>query len=158
MNTFSKLLILSAITAGGLGARAQEAPVQGFVHEQSSADGYVWPTDQAVLDKLDKWQDKKFGVLFHWGLYSVPGIVESWSICSEDVDWIGRKVNLPYDEYKKWYFNLKDSLNPVDFNPEQWADIMDRAGMKYMVFTTKHHDGFCTFDSKLTDFTATKTS
>ncbi len=156
MNTFSKLLILSAITAGGLGARAQEAPVQGFVHEQSSADGYVWPTDQAVLDKLDKWQDKKFGVLFHWGLYSVPGIVESWSICSEDVDWIGRKVNLPYDEYKKWYFNLKDSLNPVDFNPEQWADIMDRAGMKYMVFTTKHHDGFCTFDSKLTDFTVAK--
>ena len=156
MNTFSKLLILSAITAGGLGARAQEAPVQGFVHKQSSADGYVWPTDQAVLDKLDKWQDKKFGVLFHWGLYSVPGIVESWSICSEDVDWIGRKVNLPYDEYKKWYFNLKDSLNPVDFNPEQWADIMDRAGMKYMVFTTKHHDGFCTFDSKLTDFTVAK--
>ena len=156
MNTFSKLLILSAITAGGLGARAQEAPVQGFVHEQSSADGYVWPTDQAVLDKLDKWQDKKFGVLFHWGLYSVPGIVESWSICSEDSDWIGRKVNLPYDEYKKWYFNLKDSLNPVDFNPEQWADIMDRAGMKYMVFTTKHHDGFCTFDSKLTDFTVAK--
>ncbi len=156
MNTFSKLLILSAITAGGLGARAQEAPVQGFVHEQSSADGYVWPTDQAVLDKLDKWQDQKFGVLFHWGLYSVPGIVESWSICSEDVDWIGRKVNLPYDEYKKWYFNLKDSLNPVDFNPEQWADIMDRAGMKYMVFTTKHHDGFCTFDSKLTDFTVAK--
>ena len=156
MNTFSKLLILSAITAGGLGARAQEAPVQGFVHEQSSADGYVWPTDQAVLDKLDKWQDKKFGVLFHWGLYSVPGIVESWSICSEDVDWIGRKVNLPYDEYKKWYFNLKDSLNPVDFNPEQWADLMDRAGMKYMVFTTKHHDGFCTFDSKLTDFTVAK--
>ncbi|HAB41799.1 MAG TPA: alpha-L-fucosidase [Porphyromonadaceae bacterium] len=156
MNTFSKLLLLSAITAGSLGARAQEAPVQGFVHEQSSADGYVWPTDQAVLDKLDKWQDQKFGVLFHWGLYSVPGIVESWSICSEDVDWIGRKVNLPYDEYKKWYFNLKDSLNPVDFNPEQWADIMDRAGMKYMVFTTKHHDGFCTFDSKLTDFTVAK--
>ncbi len=156
MSTFSKLLLLSAITAGSLGARAQEAPVQGFVHEQSSADGYVWPTDQAVLDKLDKWQDQKFGVLFHWGLYSVPGIVESWSICSEDVDWIGRKVNLPYDEYKKWYFNLKDSLNPVDFNPEQWADIMDRAGMKYMVFTTKHHDGFCTFDSKLTDFTVAK--
>ncbi len=156
MSTFTKLLLLSAITAGSLGARAQEAPVQGFVHEQSSADGYVWPTDQAVLDKLDKWQDQKFGVLFHWGLYSVPGIVESWSICSEDVDWIGRKVNLPYDEYKKWYFNLKDSLNPVDFNPEQWADIMDRAGMKYMVFTTKHHDGFCTFDSKLTDFTVAK--
>ena len=72
--------------------RAQDQ-VQGFVHQQSKATDYVWPTDQQVLAKLAKWQDHKFGVLFHWGLYSVPGIVESWSICSEDVDWISRKGN-----------------------------------------------------------------
>lgn len=75
--------------AFALNLHAQQ--VQGFVHKQSEATDYVWPTDQQVLDKLDKWQDQKFGVLFHWGLYSVPGIVESWSICSEDVDWISRK-------------------------------------------------------------------
>lgn len=125
--------------------------VQGFVHKQSETTDYVWPTDQQVLEKLDKWQDQKFGVLFHWGLYSVPGIVESWSICSEDVDWISRK-DMPYDEYKKWYFGLKDSLNPVDFNPDKWADIMQDAGMKYMIFTSKHHDGFCMFDSKYSNF------
>ncbi len=123
---------------------------QSFVHERSK--GYVWPTDEQVLDKLDKWQDLKFGVLFHWGLYSVPGIVESWSICSEDVEWISR-APMPYDEYKKWYWGLIDELNPVNFNPEQWADVMEDAGMKYMIFTSKHHDGFCTFDSKYTDFT-----
>lgn len=134
-----------------LAMNAQNA-VQGFVHQQSEASGYVWPTDKQVLEKLDKWQDQKFGVLFHWGLYSVPGIVESWSICSEDVDWISRKNGLPYDEYKKWYWGLKDSLNPVNFNPEQWADVMQDAGMKYMIFTTKHHDGFCMFDSRYTDF------
>lgn len=66
--------------------------VEGFVHQQSEEAGYVWPDDRLVLDKLEKWQDQKFGVLFHWGLYSVPGIVESWSICSEDVDWISRKT------------------------------------------------------------------
>lgn len=126
--------------------------VEGFVHQQSEEAGYVWPDDRLVLDKLEKWQDQKFGVLFHWGLYSVPGIVESWSICSEDVDWISRKNGMPYDEYKKWYFGLKDQLNPVHFNPEQWADVMQDAGIKYMIFTTKHHDGFCTFDSKYTDF------
>lgn len=70
-----------------LGTNAQEH-VQGFVHEQSEASGYVWPTDEKVLEKLDEWQDLKFGVLFHWGLYSVPGIVESWSICSEDVEFL----------------------------------------------------------------------
>ena len=111
---------------------AQEQ-VQGFVHQQSSY-GLCVATDQQVLDKLAKWQDQKFGVLFHWGLYSVPGIVESWSICSEDVDWISRKGNLPYDEYKKWYWGLKDSLNPVNFNPEQWAEVMQDAGIKYMIF------------------------
>ena len=92
------------------------------------------------------------GCFFPLGLYSVPGIVESWSICSEDEDWISRKKNLPYDEYKKWYWGLKDSLNPVNFNPEQWAEVMADAGMKYMIFTTKHHDGFCMFDSEYTDF------
>ena len=138
-------------TSLALNLSAQEQ-VEGFVHEQSAASDYVYPTDPQVLEKLDRWQDQKFGVLLHWGLYSVPGIVESWSICSEDEDWISRKNGLPYDEYKKWYWGLIDSLNPVDFNPEQWADVMADAGMKYMIFTTKHHDGFCLFDSKYTDF------
>ncbi len=129
----------------------QNVSAQSFVHEQSSVSDYVWPEDAQVLEKLDRWQDLKFGVIFHWGLYSVPGIVESWSICSEDVDWIRREA-MPYDEYKKWYWGLKDSFNPVNFNPEQWADVMQDAGMKYMIFTSKHHDGFCMFDSQFTDF------
>lgn len=137
------------MTALGLSA-------QGFVHRQSDPSGYEWPADTAVVKKLDKWRDLKFGVLFHWGLYSVPGIVESWSICSEDVDWISRKGNLPYDEYKKWYWSLADSFNPVDFDPTQWADIMDDCGMRYAIFTTKHHDGFCMFDSDSTDFSIAK--
>ena len=151
MKNLKKLLGCVALVTFSMSLSAQEQ-VQGFVRQQSKATDYVWPTDQQVLDKLAKWQDQKFGVLFHWGLYSVPGIVESWSICSEDVDWISRKGNLPYDEYKKWYWGLKDSLNPVNFNPEQWAEVMQDAGIKYMIFTTKHHDGFCTFDSKYTDF------
>lgn len=154
MNILSRLALYAGFLSFSYTSLAQET-VQGFVHQQSSADGYVWPTDSAVLDRLDKWQDNKFGVLFHFGLYSVPGIVESWSICSEDVDWISRKGNLPYDKYKEWYWSLKDSLNPVDFDPAQWARVCDEAGMKYMIFTTKHHDGFCNFDSKLTDFTIT---
>lgn len=132
--------------------QAQAQEVQGLVHGKSSASDYVWPEDKQVLDKLRKWQDLKFGVLFHWGLYSVPGIVESWSICSEDVDWIRRPAHMGYDDYKKWYWGLKDSLNPVRFNPEKWASVMKDAGVKYMLFTTKHHDGFCMYDSKYTDF------
>ncbi len=123
---------------------------QGFVHGQS--EKYVWPEEEKVLQNLDQWQDLKFGVLFHWGLYSVPGIVESWSICSEDEDWIPRDSTIQYDEYKKWYWGLKDVFNPTQFNPEQWAQATKDAGMKYMIFTTKHHDGFNMFDTKQTDF------
>lgn len=145
-----KHLLISLGLISGLPMAAQE--VEGFVHEASEADEYVWPTDSAVRQKLETWQDLKFGVLLHWGLYSVPGIVESWSICSEDVDWISRKNNLPYDRYKEWYWGLKDSLNPTRFNPSQWADAIEKAGANYMIFTTKHHDGFCTFNSRYTDF------
>ena len=136
--------------AATLGVRAQD--VQGFVHEQSDASGYVWPEDRQVREKLAEWQDQKFGVLFHWGLYSVPGIVESWSICSEDEEWIPRDTTMSYDEYKRWYWGLKDRFNPTGFAPEQWAAVMKDAGMRYMIFTTKHHDGFCMYDSKYTDF------
>ena len=91
---------------------------QGFVHESSS--GYIYPEDKEVLQKLDQWQDLKFGVLFHWGLYAIPGIVESWSICSEDVEWISRDSTMKYEDYKKWYWGLKDEFNPTDFDPDQW--------------------------------------
>lgn len=150
--------IIGCLAAMALTFEVNAQQVQGFVHKQSKASDYVWPTDEKVLEKLDKWQDQKFGVLFHWGLYSVPGIVESWSICSEDVDWIRRPKGSPvdYNEYKKWYFGLKDKFNPTNFNPEQWADVMEDAGMKYMIFTTKHHDGFCMYDSKYTDFSIAK--
>ena len=129
---------------------SMQAQQQGFVHESSKE--YTWPEEKDVLAKLDKWQDLKFGVLFHWGLYSVPGIVESWSICSEDVDWIPRDSTQGYNEYKKWYWGLKDKFNPTEFNPEQWAKVCNDAGMKYMIFTTKHHDGFNMFDTKQSDF------
>lgn len=107
--------------------------------------------DSLVVRKLHEWQDQKFGILLHWGLYSVPGIVESWSICDED--WIRRDTTQTYGQYKQWYWGLADDFRPSRFQPDQWADIARAAGMRYMLFTTKHHDGFCLFDSRETDFT-----
>ena len=144
-----KLTLLTLALTFTLGVAAQE---NSFVHKQ--ADGYEWPTDPAVLEKLDAWQDLKFGVLMHWGLYSVPGIVESWNICNED--WIRRPSGTTYEGYKQWYWGLSKEFNPVDFNPEQWAQVFKDAGMKYMIFTTKHHDGFCLYDSHYTDFSIAK--
>jgi alpha-L-fucosidase len=118
---------------------------------------YVAPTDTAVLGSLDKWQDMKFGLFMHWGTYSQWGIVESWSICPEDEGWTQRRgpYSQNYFEYVKAYENLQTTFNPVKFNPEKWAEAAKAAGMKYVIFTTKHHDGFCMFDTKQTDYKIT---
>lgn len=119
------------------------------------AQNYTPPTDENVKVKLADWSDKKFGLFMHWGIYSIPGIVESWSINSEDADWIPRDSAVNYDDYKKWYFSLNKQFNPIKFNPDKWADYAKKAGMQYVVFTTKHHDGFAMFDTKQSDYKVT---
>ncbi len=121
------------------------------------SNNYIKPADSFVLKKLDVWQDIKFGLLMHWGTYSQWGIVESWSICPEDEGWTQRRgpYAKDYFGYVKAYENLQTTFNPVKFDPEKWAAAAKDAGMKYVVFTTKHHDGFCMFDTKETDYKIT---
>ncbi len=121
---------------------------QQNVHPQSTT--YEWPDDTLVRTKLERWQDMKFGMIVHWGLYAVPGIIESWALCSED--WIERDSTIAYADFKKWYWGLNKDFNPVNFNPDQWAKAGKGGGMRYLVFTTKHHDGFSMFDTKESDF------
>jgi alpha-L-fucosidase len=118
---------------------------------------YQAPTDPEVKKKIAEWQDLKFGLFMHWGPYSQWGVVESWSICPEDEGWTQRKGphSETYEGYRKAYENLQTTFNPVKFNPEKWVAAAKNAGMKYMVFTTKHHDGFSMFDTKQTDYKIT---
>jgi alpha-L-fucosidase len=124
---------------------------------QAQEPPYVPPADPAVQRKLEWWGDLKFGLLMHWGPYSQWGIVESWSLCSEDEPWCRRKGPYAenYAEYLEAYKNLKTTFNPGKFNPEKWASAAADAGMRYVVFTTKHHDGFCMFDTHQTDYKIT---
>lgn len=129
--------------------------INGNCFAQHELDRYVQETDTLTLGNLEKWQNLKFGLLMHWGPYSQWGVVESWSICSEDEGWCRRKNSNNYEQYKKKYENLKTSFNPIKFDPQKWARAAKYAGMKYVIFTTKHHDGFCMFDSKYTDYKIT---
>lgn len=130
------------------GSRAQQ---------HNASHEYTVPSDPLVKQKLAEWKKIKFGLLMHWGTYSQWGVVESWSICPEDEGWTKRRG--PYADnwytYLKAYENLQTTFNPVKFNPEKWAAAAKDAGMKYVVFTTKHHDGFCMFDTKETDYKIT---
>ena len=124
-------------------------------HTFSQDVPYVRESDPLVVKKLAQWQDQKFGLLMHWGPYSQWGIVESWSLCSEDVDWCRRPKGESYAEYVKRYEQLPTTFNPVKFDPDKWAAAAKGAGMKYVVFTTKHHDGFNMFDTKFSDYKIT---
>ncbi len=119
---------------------------------------YIKDPSPLIQKRLEKWQDLKFGLLMHWGIYSQWGIVESWSLAPEDYDWCKRtegKNPENYFKYKKEYENLKKTFNPYKFNPQKWAKAAKEAGMKYVIFTTKHHDGFCMFDTKYTNYKVT---
>lgn len=106
-------------------------------------------TDPVILDRLEEWRDLKFGFMMHWGMYAQWGVVESWSICNEP--WITRNGE-PYIEYKQRYQALNRTFNPAHFHPDSMALAAREAGMRYVVFTTKHHDGFCMFRSAETDY------
>lgn len=123
---------------------------------------YIADTTPGIQQRLEDWQDLKFGLLLHWGAYSQWGIVESWSICPEDLSWAtgGRKPGVAddYFTYLQQYEALQKTFNPVQFDPQLWADAAKAAGMKYLVFTTKHHDGFTMFDSRETNYKITDPS
>lgn len=148
-----KVTLLSTVVfCFSFSAKAQDYLPEGRVITQQEQEP---ETDANILKAVADWQDLKFGFFMHWGMYAQAQVVESWSICNEE--WIDRKGQ-PYEKYKNWYFDLNKTFNPKQFNPTKWAETAKKAGMKYVVFTTKHHDGFCMYDTKLTDYKITDKS
>ena len=114
---------------------------------------------QAVKDHLEWFKDQKFGLFMHFGLYSQLGIVESWPLVDADASWSRFEIaNMTGDALRSMYFGMNRSFNPVLFDPKEWADAAVAGGFKYVIFTTKHHDGFCLYDTKYTDFKTTDAS
>ena len=127
------------------------------VHGASDARKYVQPTDQLVLKKLEEFQDRKLGFMMHWSPATQLGVVESWAMVDKDREWSQMDVDWTedMDEFREQYKNLQTTFNPIRFQPEKWAKLAKDNGFKYMLFTTKHHDGFCMWDTKTTDYKIT---
>lgn len=95
-------------------------------------------------DKRMEWyRQARFGMFIHWGLYAIPARGE----------WLRSTEQIPKEEYMKYFYEF----DPRDYDPKKWARAAKNAGMKYVVLTAKHHDGFCLFDSQYTDFKSTNT-
>jgi alpha-L-fucosidase len=100
-------------------------------------------TDAQKALRMKWWTDARFGMFIHWGLYALPARHE----------WVKNRERMTNEQYQK-YFEL---FNPDLYNPKEWAKMAKAAGMKYVVLTAKHHEGFCLWDSKYTDYKATNT-
>ena len=110
--------------------------------------------DEAYLAAQDSdmhwWRAARFGLFVHWGPVSLKGTEIGWSRGGERRG-TGGTGSIPVEVYD----NLYKEFNPVKFDARQWVAMAQAAGMKYLVFTTKHHDGFCMFDTQLSDYKIT---
>lgn len=122
-----KLIIFCTLLIAFINLSAQETPSKEYM------DNY-----QQVMQRTQWWRDARFGMFIHFGAYAVPARGE----------WVKSNEHLTTEDYQKYV----DAFYPADFDPKKWAKIAKAAGMKYAVLTAKHHDGFCMFDSKLTDY------
>lgn len=127
------------------------------VHNYSAESGYIRPSDPLILERLEWFQDQKLALMIHWGVYSQWGIVESWALSDKDAGWSRSGIDWETDggAFKRAYRDLSKTFNPVRFQPELWADLAVEGGFRYLVFTSKHHDGFCMWDTKQSDYKIT---
>ena len=106
------------------------------------------PAEELTVDKMDWWRDARFGMFIHWGLYAIPAGEYNGEKSPRIGEWIMNNMHIPIAEYEKY----AGQFNPEKFNADEWVSILKDAGMKYIVITSKHHDGFCLWNSQVSDY------
>jgi len=132
-----------------------------IINHSTTADLITANYPDWLKERLEWFQDLKFGMIIHWGPYCQWGCIESWPLVEEDTwarpdtlqAWVERDKDLA--RFRRDYWALNTTFNPTQFDPQVWAEAAQAAGMKYVAFTTKHHDGFCMFDTHTTDYKVT---
>lgn len=119
--------------------------VTGAILLAGCTHGPALPARKAPPARVQWWQNQKFGLFIHWGPWAQTGKGEIWPIVDKRTSAAQRAR----------YFDLYKTFNPAHFDPRRWMRLARRAGMRYVVFTTKHHDGFCNFDTATTDYRVT---
>lgn len=134
-NKITLALLLAAMTANL--AIAAESP-----------DPYANETPAQRDARMKWWREARFGMFIHWGVYAVPAGTYNGKQVGGIGEWIMNRGKIPMDEYQAY----AKEFNPVKYNADEWVRLAKQAGMKYIVITSKHHDGFALFDSKVSDW------
>lgn len=138
---------VAALSSGAAQAGAQDGAAEDFTPPLSSWHAET-PFLQTPSEGLKWFNEAKFGMFIHWGPCSLASVEISWPIMVPSPKW-----NITQEEY----VNLYKRFNPVKYDPDEWIDLAESAGQRYMVPVCKHHDGFCMFDSSFTDYKITNT-
>ncbi len=134
-NIFNKILLLSL-------------SVLLLSNCQTEAPNFLEESQEDFDERMSWWRDASFGMFIHWGAYAVPAGVYQGEDIPGIGEWIMDRAKIPVEEYEKFVAQF----NPTQFNARDWAKIAKDAGMKYIVITSKHHDGFCLWDSKISKY------
>ena len=139
-NVFGKniLILLLTLACGGV----------GFAAEVTFKGPYDDETVQQRDARMAWWREARFGMFIHWGVYAVPAGTHKGEQIENIGEWIMHYGKIPVAEYQQY----SKQFNPVDYDPEAWVQMAKDAGMKYIVITAKHHDGFALFDTAVSDW------
>lgn len=128
------------------GCAKQQPPETG--QQVEATTNYLQETKVAREARMAWWKDARFGMFIHWGLYAVPAGEWNGKRTDHLAEWSMHHLQIPIAEYEKF----APEFNPVKFDAEEWVSIAKNAGMKYIVITSKHHEGFALWDSKVTEW------
>lgn len=136
-----KRILMASVAVSSLCAACKQT-------EPAAGSSKIAPPSASIAhdERMQWWRDARFGMFIHWGLYAIPA--GEWGTRTDHGEWIRTSAQIPLEEYDK----LQPRFNPVKFDADAWARMAADAGMKYLVITSKHHDGFGLFDSALTDW------
>jgi alpha-L-fucosidase len=123
---------------------AKNKPAEPNASQPSEVPAWAKESKEQKNKRMEWWRHDRFGMFIHWGIYALPARGE----------WVKKIETISDGDYQKYF----DNFNPDLYNPQEWAKKAKDAGMKYVVLTAKHHDGFCLWDSKYTDYKATSTA
>ena len=115
-------------------------------------DPYADETPEERAARMKWWHEARFGMFIHWGVYSVPAGTYKGNQIPGIGEWIMNRAKIPVSEYRDY----AKQFNPVKYNAEEWVKLAKEAGMKYIVITSKHHDGFALFNSQASDWNIAK--
>jgi alpha-L-fucosidase len=141
------LALLGGVLLIPAGARAQTSPTPAVAYAMAAAR--MVETGAVHDARIAWWREAKFGMFIHWGLYAIPAGEWEGKQIPGNAEGIMTRAKIPVEVYEKF----AAQFNPVKFNADEWVQLAVDAGMKYLVFVAKHHDGFAMFDSKVHPYT-----